>query len=659
VSEPTGDRRKWPRIPASLLTNVRASLLAGPDVTLVNISCGGALLEVGARYAMRTFVRLKLTRSTGETTVVPGTVSWSRVGTIAAGRINYLVAVIFEQAIADLSAVTGCQAEEMERAHLTPEPAAVGTAAVPAPAADPQSERARTSGTAGDESRTRQLAAADARVESLRHELDAATTDLTNLTLTNDALAAQLDAVGLERNALREELDRTRRRAAEEQARLAEQMAATAALQAALEARETEHTGALDEERTRLAAEREALARTVSGQQEDHARLLVERDHWQAERFALLEQMANAAAATDAVRAAVEAREQEHARALDEQRAHFDRRIQELTDAVSRHQTEHAQLVAQRESWEAERSTLIHQMANAAAATDAVRAAVEAREQEHARGLDEQRAQYDLRIEELLDTVSRRQQEHAQLVAERERWEVERSTLLEQVAHATAAAAAVRAATDAREQEHVRILDEQRAHYDLRIEELLDTVSRLQEQHAQLVTGRESWGVERSTLLEQLAEAVTTADAVQTALEAREQEHVHAMAAEQARYETLIAELIQAANDQHTEYQHVLAEQTAAREEECARADRQQAALQHERAAAERERSEFETRTRELEARIAALEALCAAHEARHRTLRREADKLMSVLATPVTASTSQDGVASFPVDAATEHAVA
>lgn len=42
------ERRQWPRIPASLLRNLAASIIAGPDVKLVNLSRGGALMEVAA-----------------------------------------------------------------------------------------------------------------------------------------------------------------------------------------------------------------------------------------------------------------------------------------------------------------------------------------------------------------------------------------------------------------------------------------------------------------------------------------------------------------------------------------------------------------------------------------------------------------------------------
>jgi hypothetical protein len=515
VSESAVNRRAWPRIPAASLTDVRVSLVAGPDVELVNLSRGGALLEVGARYAMRAFVRLKLTRTTGETTVVPATVSWSRVGTLARGRINYLVAVVFEQPIADFAAVTGYRLDEGEAAQL---PADTSATVTPPPVLEtsspPESVAASPAAALVDDESRLQLAAAEARAENLRHELDAATTDLTNLTLTNEALVAQLEAAGVELKALREQAAAARRHVAEEQARVTEETAdaaaRTAALQETLDRHHAEHTTALDEQRARLEAEIEALARNVSVQQEDNAQLI-------SERAALLDRLAEAAANADAVRAAAETREQEHARAIHEQQG-LDAQVRQLTEVIERQQAEYALILAEREKWESE----------------------------------------------------------------------------------------------------------------------------------------------RFTLLEQLADALTKADAVQTRLEAREQEHVQAMAAEQARYETLIAELIQASNDQHTEYQHVLAEQTASREEERARADRNQAALFCERAAAERERAGFESRTRELEARLEALEALCAAHETRYRTLRRDAEKLVAVLDAPVTAAApDQEELASFPVHAKTEQAVA
>lgn len=101
------ERRQWPRLPASMLGDLAASIVSGPEVKLVNLSRGGALIEVPTRYPMRSWVRLRLTRSSGDVTVAAGTVLWSQVASMIGGRINYLMAIAFETPIADLAAATG------------------------------------------------------------------------------------------------------------------------------------------------------------------------------------------------------------------------------------------------------------------------------------------------------------------------------------------------------------------------------------------------------------------------------------------------------------------------------------------------------------------------------------------------------------------------
>lgn len=101
------ERRQWPRLPASMLGDLAASIVSGPEVKLVNLSRGGALIEVPTRYPMRSWVRLRLTRPGGDVTVAAGTVLWSQVASMIGGRINYLMAIAFETPIADLAAATG------------------------------------------------------------------------------------------------------------------------------------------------------------------------------------------------------------------------------------------------------------------------------------------------------------------------------------------------------------------------------------------------------------------------------------------------------------------------------------------------------------------------------------------------------------------------
>ena len=107
VSPAAAERRRWPRIPRSLLAHLSASFVNGPDVTLVNLSRSGALLEVSTRYAMKAFVRLKLVRSPDTVTIAAGTVLWSKVNAIVNGQVSYLMAVAFEKPIADIEAATG------------------------------------------------------------------------------------------------------------------------------------------------------------------------------------------------------------------------------------------------------------------------------------------------------------------------------------------------------------------------------------------------------------------------------------------------------------------------------------------------------------------------------------------------------------------------
>lgn len=109
------ERRQWPRVPASVLSDVTASIVAGPPVTLVNLSRGGALLESSAR-PMKAAVRLRLTRPSGSTTLVVGRVNWARVASIGAGHINYVVAISFDEPL-DLEQTFGLT--------LQPEPTAV------------------------------------------------------------------------------------------------------------------------------------------------------------------------------------------------------------------------------------------------------------------------------------------------------------------------------------------------------------------------------------------------------------------------------------------------------------------------------------------------------------------------------------------------------
>jgi hypothetical protein len=141
----------------------------------------------------------------------------------------------------------------------------------------------------------------------------------------------------------------------------------------------------------------------------------------------------------------------------------------------------------------------------------------------------------------------------------------------------------------------------------------------------ELETERRRWDEERSTLAQEAAHAVVSADALQAALKTAEQAHAQALADQQSRYEGLIAALLKTSNDQQAEYQQLLEERTAARDQQ---------------------RTEAEARIRELQTRVEAAEALSAAHDARYRGLRQEAHKLLSLIASPLPADPSQQAEA-------------
>jgi len=236
------ERRRWPRIPASLLGHVSASLVNGPEVSLVNLSRSGALIEVASRYPMKAFVRLKLVRTPEAVTIVAGTVLWSKVHAIVNGQVTYLMAVVFEKPIADMEAATGIRAEEPEKASpAAPAPPAV----IPAPVI--------------------------AVEEEVRLD-DAAPIDLVAPTITAPAAHINHD----ERVVAQPETDQRRD---EEKARLLlELTAATAraeALQAALETRDQEHRQALGEQHDRYQT---IIAEMIKASTDQHVELSRQRD---------------------------------------------------------------------------------------------------------------------------------------------------------------------------------------------------------------------------------------------------------------------------------------------------------------------------------------------------------------------------------------------
>src|SRR5512145_2117918 len=102
MGEVSTERRRWPRIDASEFAGLAVTIIGGPDVKVVNVSRGGVLIEVPARLALRSAVRLVLTQASRSIAEVRGCVVWQKVASIANGQINYRIAVAFEQPIESL-----------------------------------------------------------------------------------------------------------------------------------------------------------------------------------------------------------------------------------------------------------------------------------------------------------------------------------------------------------------------------------------------------------------------------------------------------------------------------------------------------------------------------------------------------------------------------
>jgi hypothetical protein len=217
------ERRQWPRIPASQLTGVSASFVNGPDVRLVNLSCGGTLVEVPARYPMRSFVRVKLTGPTGEGTIAPGNVAWAKVASIVNGQVTYLIAVIFAKPILDLAAATGVQA-------LQPDAAASAASDLPS--------------ITGPPSDLPSITASDVMLDIP----PPATLEL-----------AGLDPFDDERNALRGELEAARRQWEEEKSRLVTELAEAAMRADSLAAALETHKAAVETHKAALETHEAAL----------------------------------------------------------------------------------------------------------------------------------------------------------------------------------------------------------------------------------------------------------------------------------------------------------------------------------------------------------------------------------------------------------------
>jgi hypothetical protein len=557
------ERRQWPRIPASLLSNLTASIIAGPDVKLVNLSRGGALMEVAARYPMRSRVRLKLARPDGGVTQVNGTVSWAKVASISNGKINYLLAVIFEHAIEDLATATGLSdienqagvsmvTDPFEDTDFPPaavtlaQPAAPEASLVPAapagvpgpefleedlshaifPSSDgltslPEEIRAERATMDGPGAVDREaLAAASARAEELRRELERAAANLAELSAANHNLSAQVQSYDEDRIRLRRDLGAERSSWTE---RLASE----------------QH--AWHEERIALSAAAAAAAANLTS-------LEAERQQWHETRARLEEAAVSASSVVQQLQDRSEQQERAHRQALDDAAA-LQHRLEARLERFEVERTEwEAGREAERASWREERQSLVQQADAAVARVEALEDALRSLRDDKARELAEQQSM-------LLS-----------LTAQLEVFDAERLQLQ-------------------------RELEGERA----------------------------QWAADRTALL---AEADARNEEVRAALEAREQVHSDALAQERCRFEELIAELMQAANEQQAEYQQLMTERTAAFEEQVSRVREQ----------AEQQLAALQGRCRELEVRTEAAEAVSVALETRHREICREAERLVALL---------------------------
>lgn len=182
MSEAKTERRRWPRIAAADLSGVAIAIVGGPEVSLVNVSRGGVLIEVPARLALRSAVRLVLTEAGRTLAELRGCVVWQKVAAIAHGQINYRIAVTFDEPIQGLDHVF-----DVERpSAVAPEagvPLRDNVAPFPAPAAAPVAVPPPV---------LVLPPAAAAELDELRKQLEAAKADLQCQSAVLESVAARL-----------------------------------------------------------------------------------------------------------------------------------------------------------------------------------------------------------------------------------------------------------------------------------------------------------------------------------------------------------------------------------------------------------------------------------------------------------------------------------
>ena len=399
------DRRKWPRIPAASLGHLSAAVVAGPDVKLVNLSRGGALIEVAARFPMRSSVRLKLMQPNGEVLVAPGRVAWAKVASIIDRQVNYTVAVIFDQLLPEglLPTDAGPQEESEETVLLDSIFSGEQDASKPAaPARD---------------NLTQFPSVAVRRTDSAPAPPAAATTPEPAPTSTvHEALTAQLAEAEQQRAALRAELDTTERRRQDERTTLEQEATAAVTKADALATR-------VVESEAQVAVVTAKLAEAEQQRAALRAELDTTERRWQDERTTLEQKAAAAVTNADALAARVEVSEAQVAAVTaqlaeaEQQRAAFDRELE-----------------AARRTWDEARAQLEEALTAAVMRADTVQAALTTQEQAQAQALADQQGRYEALTAELLASANDQQAEYQQLLDERT---AERDALRGQVdAHA-------------------------------------------------------------------------------------------------------------------------------------------------------------------------------------------------------------------------------
>jgi hypothetical protein len=95
------ERREWPRVSATDLSETALRLANGAEVRLVDLSRGGARLETDRRMLPNSTIAVKLVTGT-DSFVATGVVVRSRVIRLSQGGLGYDVAIAFSETLHQL-----------------------------------------------------------------------------------------------------------------------------------------------------------------------------------------------------------------------------------------------------------------------------------------------------------------------------------------------------------------------------------------------------------------------------------------------------------------------------------------------------------------------------------------------------------------------------